>query len=117
MIDATWPQPGEHVPLPGQLSLLPDRPPRQLTLIDLEPDGDVSLAELDRRCTAARSGTGPPGETCRSCRHCCRLPHASKTFLKCGLCERQWTHGPGSDIRARWPACKFWEATDAKDGQ
>ncbi|WLD11865.1 ParB/RepB/Spo0J family partition protein [Planctellipticum variicoloris] len=26
MIDATLPQPGEHVPLPGQLSLLPDEP-------------------------------------------------------------------------------------------
>jgi hypothetical protein len=54
--------------------------------------------------------TGPAGETCRTCRHCVRLQHSSKTFLKCGLCERQWTHGLCNDIRARWPACKFWEA-------
>lgn len=90
---------------------------QQLTLMALEPDGPVSLTELDRRCMAARSGTGPAGETCRTCRHCVRLPHSSKTFLKCGLCERQWTHGPGSDIRARWPACKFWERVKAQASQ
>lgn len=50
---------------------------QQLTLMELEPDGDVSLAELDRHCTAARCGTGPAGETCRTCRHCVRLPHSS----------------------------------------
>jgi hypothetical protein len=38
---------------------------RQLTLLDLEPDGPVSLAVLDRRCTAARRGTGPMGAILR----------------------------------------------------
>jgi hypothetical protein len=81
----------------------------QLTLMEMEPDGPVSLAELDRRCTAARSGTGPAGETCRTCRHCERIPLSAKTVLKCHLVRQQWTHGAGSDIRARWPACEFWE--------
>ena len=62
------------------------------------------------RCTAAPSGSGPDGETCRTCRH--KTPTFSgsgKRFLKCGLMQRSWTHGGGTDIKARWPACHYWE--------
>jgi hypothetical protein len=52
-------------------------------------------------------GTGPAGETCQTCAHLCRLQHA-KTYFKCGLIRPNWTHGPGTDIRARSPACKLW---------
>lgn len=60
---------------------------------------------------AARPGGGPKGETCRSCRHYCRLPSGGgrKHFLKCGLLEANWTHGPGTDIKAGSPACCLWE--------
>lgn len=34
----------------------------QLTPMELEPDGPVSLAELDRRCEAACSGTWQAGD-------------------------------------------------------
>ena len=54
-------------------------------------------------------GTGPANETCGSCKHIVRK-RQSKTWLKCALAERKWTHGRGSDILARSPACKFWEA-------
>lgn len=53
-------------------------------------------------------GTGPEGETCGTCKHMARNKW-SKVYLKCDLARHLWTHGPGSDIRARSPACKAWE--------
>jgi hypothetical protein len=61
---------------------------------------------------AALPGTGPEGETCGSCRHLYRRQYA-KTYLKCGLMQPYWTGGHGSDIRAKAPACRRWEAGDA----
>lgn len=60
-------------------------------------------------------GTGPAGETCGTCKHCVRK-HLAKTYIKCGLNESKWTGGEGSDIRAKDPACKFWEKEEG-DGQ
>lgn len=57
---------------------------------------------------AATPGTGPAGETCKTCAHICRKT-MSKTYLKCGLMRAHWTGGPGSDIRANSPACARWE--------
>jgi len=59
-------------------------------------------------CTPAPVGSGPAGETCRTCRHYTRLDYRSGTFLKCGLMEAHWTHGAGTDIRAGWPAFRDW---------
>lgn len=56
-------------------------------------------------------GTGPKGETCKSCRHLARLEFA-KTYLKCGLMRNRWTGGPGTDVRAKDPACWKWEAIE-----
>lgn len=58
---------------------------------------------------AATPGTGPSRETCKTCKHIMRKSMA-KTYLKCGLMKPFWTGGPGSDIRAKSPACKQWEA-------
>lgn len=58
---------------------------------------------------ADRPGTGPEGETCKSCKHIYRNQQA-KTYLKCGLMRAYWTGGPKTDIRASWPACSKWEA-------
>lgn len=57
---------------------------------------------------AAIPGTGPEGETCRTCRHLERRELA-KTYLKCGLMQSYWTGGGGSDVRAKDPACRRWE--------
>lgn len=54
-------------------------------------------------------GTGPDGETCKTCKHRARILLSSKVVSKCGLNKRRWTGGRGSDIRAGDPACKFWE--------
>ncbi len=58
---------------------------------------------------AAKPGTGPTGETCKTCAHYTRVSWAG-TYRKCGheLARAKWTHGPGSDIRARDPACSQW---------
>jgi hypothetical protein len=54
---------------------------------------------------AARPGSGPAGETCRTC------DHAAQTnirFWKCHVIHHRWTRGPGTDIRLKSPACSFW---------
>lgn len=58
---------------------------------------------------AAPPGTGPQGETCGSCKWLYRN-HQSKTYLKCEKNRPFWTGGPGSDIRAKAPACREWGA-------
>lgn len=56
---------------------------------------------------AAIPGTGPAGETCRTCWHLVRVRHA-KAYLKCGLERSRWTGGPGTDVKAGSPACSKW---------
>jgi len=57
-------------------------------------------------------GSGPDGETCKTCKHLCRVQYA-KTYLKCGLLRKQWTHGPGTDIKAKDAACWKWEGGES----
>lgn len=57
---------------------------------------------------AAPPGTGPQGETCKTCKHIERHEYA-KTYLKCALFRPQ-THGRKTDIKAGSPACNLWEA-------
>jgi hypothetical protein len=54
-------------------------------------------------------GTGPAGETCGSCQHCCRFQRG-RNWMKCGKNHARWTGGRATDILAGDPACKFWEA-------
>lgn len=51
-------------------------------------------------------GKGPDGETCQHCSYLYRK-QMSKCYLKCAL--RENTSGPGTDHRARWPACSKFE--------
>lgn len=47
-------------------------------------------------------GPGPDGAKCKGC--AVLFSHgASRRYYKCRL--RNFTHGPGSDHRANWPAC------------
>lgn len=60
---------------------------------------------------AARPGTGPAGETCGTCEHFCwSHPGGRRHYLKCGLVRKNWTHGPGTDILKRSPACELWKS-------
>lgn len=57
--------------------------------------------------SAAPIGSGPKGETCKTCQHAyCRK--FAKTYWKCALVKA--TGGPGSDIRLQWAACSRWQA-------
>jgi hypothetical protein len=64
-----------------------------------------------KRGHIAPPGTGPEGETCGSCLHLYRNVMA-KTYLKCELNRAKWTGGGGTDVRARDPACRQWQAKD-----
>jgi hypothetical protein len=68
-----------------------------------------------RRGHAAPPGTGPEGETCKTCRHLHRNEMA-KTYLKCLLMRQHWTGGAKTDVRAKDAACRRWEAKGDDDG-
>lgn len=56
---------------------------------------------------AAPIGSGPAGETCRTCVHA-RCVKLGKTYHKCALVKA--TGGPATDIRLKWPACARWQS-------
>lgn len=80
------------------------------TLFEMEEDEDPfnGTKHPIRPCTPARPGTGPAGETCRTCAHRRQIKVAN-TYQKCGLMERHWTGGTGTDIKAAWAACNHWQ--------
>jgi hypothetical protein len=51
-------------------------------------------------------GTGPTGETCKTCEHSYRRQGGSNAYFKCDLVPP--TNGPGTDIRLKSPACFKW---------
>ncbi len=69
---------------------------------------DDPRRDATKRATAAVPGTGPDGETCETCRSCCKVGWHNKYYYKCELMERWWTHGAGTDIRLKWAACSEW---------
>jgi len=58
---------------------------------------------------AASPGSGPKGERCRTCQHDVVLRGNARDYHKCGRMRAAWTNGAATDIRARAPACAFWE--------
>lgn len=83
----------------------------------LNPDGPA-MRPAERRRLFPRSrqtkasgyfdepGTGPEGETCKTCKHLLRHGRA-RIYHKCD--RTNWTFGPATDIRTRSPACRGWE--------
>jgi len=70
---------------------------------------DVGDTLPKRKGHADQPGTGPAGETCKTCEHYARVHYHKSVHRKCALMEASWTHGPGSDIRASDPSCRRWE--------
>jgi len=54
-------------------------------------------------------GTGPAGQTCGTCSKLCRVHYHDKTYRKCHVLMKHWSHGGATDIRRKDPACKSWE--------
>jgi hypothetical protein len=62
---------------------------------------------------AAQPGSGPAGETCRTCMHAIGTGHnPSRTYYKCQLLKPHWTSGYGTDILLKAPACRLWAKED-----
>ena len=85
---------------------------------ELFPDSEVgerkvlppaARATAKHRATPAPVGSGPAGETCKTCRHYALVKYHDYTHRKCGLMKSDWTHGPGTDITASYAACRAWE--------
>jgi hypothetical protein len=49
---------------------------------------------------------GPPESRCGSCVHLRRIKYA-RAYLKCEISKL--THGPATDVRAKWRGCARWE--------
>lgn len=84
--------------------------PKQLTFTTI--GGDVVTAMqrgkhyIEPRGYFYHPGTGPANETCGTCKH----RTGTKRYSKCLLNRARWTCSRGTDILARSPACKYWEA-------
>ncbi len=80
----------------------------------VEPPSWLTGGESTEQRRQALLGKHPTGrpllggpESCRTYTHCLRFQRA-KAWHKCALDHHRWTHGRGSDIRLRWPACSQW---------
>lgn len=80
----------------------------EITSPEPAPIADGKRRKTVPRGYAAPPGTGPKGETCRSCVHYA-LRQMGGTYRKCAKVKERWTGGPGTDILAKSPACAFWE--------
>lgn len=54
-------------------------------------------------------GKGPDGMRCKSCLHLYVHAHG-RSYYKCEF--RVFTHGPATDHRVNYPACRRWEGTN-----
>jgi len=81
----------------------------------VEPSGEIAINNIPKAhkhlnpCVRAL-GPGPEGATCKNCAKLIRVLYRDKVYVKCQM--RAVTHGPGTDHRVNWPACKKWEAAD-----
>lgn len=82
---------------------------------ELEDAGKLPVLAADTGY-ADRPGTGPVGQTCKTCKHATRITYA-RSFYKCALMERRWTHGKNTDIKIRSPACSKWEDATANENE
>ena len=60
----------------------------------------------------APPGTGPVGETCKTCAHICVRGFVAGRYLKCLRARGKWTGGRKSDILAGSPACSGWQPSE-----
>jgi len=82
-------------------------------LFELTPKQELlhKIGQSEAKGYAWHPGTGPEGETCKTC----RFPVqgcGSKTYYKCEMNKARWTHSRRTDILLKAPACRHWEAKE-----
>ena len=84
--------------------------------LDAHPGALTRSRKSNFKGYAAIPGTGPTGETCKTCEHHTHgnCDTAKGGFQKCALMRSFWTRGPGTDIKASSPACKHWQKKEKK---
>ena len=96
-------------------------PPPEPTQQDLFGQDLYARTPLERKRAKRRAketprgyyappGTGPAGETYKTCRHAVKISGGNRAFWKCDRRRASWTRSYGTDIRVGAPACKGWEA-------
>lgn len=64
----------------------------------------------------APPGTGPKGETCKTCENLC-AKHMASTYYKCVVMKSAWSGGGGTDVKVRSPACSYWKPRVVTEGE
>ena len=78
----------------------------------LKVDKSPATRAIKNLATPAAIGSGPSEMRCKHCQHFRRERHHDYTYFKCGLMEKYWTHGEGTDIRANWPSCSEFQPAE-----
>lgn len=50
-----------------------------------------------------------PSESCQTCVWYTHVQKKANVYRKCGRDRKTWPGGPATNIRAKDPACEFWE--------
>jgi hypothetical protein len=75
---------------------------------------DAPAQREPKKGYAARPGSGPKGMTCRTCLHAQQQDGGTRNYWKCAIIRHRWTHGPGTDIRLKSPACFYYQPITKK---
>lgn len=104
----------EPVPVPDRFEGLGKDARRTLRQADQIAAGinPGSLLPLHAEAATGRDG---PGLRCRDCRHLYRTGAGNSEFLKCDQVGQRHSRGSwGPDLRAWWPACRDFAATEPR---
>ena len=69
---------------------------------------ETAKRAVKRRGHAGAPGTGPAGQTCKTCHHVVSRRGGVRSWTKCALSKHRWTGGAGTDVRKKDPACSSW---------
>ncbi|NVJ90855.1 MAG: hypothetical protein HWE34_04315 [Methylocystaceae bacterium] len=80
-------------------------------LFELTPKQELlhKIGKSEAKGYAWHPGTGPDGETCKTCRYPVDCG-CNRTFYKCEMNKARWTNSRRTDILLKAPACRHWEA-------
>ncbi len=93
----------------------PQQPGHRIPGSKLGPKGGKHYVEP--RGYYAPPGTGPAGETCKTCAHIVMRGNVTGRYLKCLRARGKWTGGRKSDILAGSPACIGWTPPPQHGGE